>query len=65
MAQEWICKCEVCNQMLRIDLDKGKKFKCHRCGNIIEYIDFVEKENESENNVEQNGQLDITENSTV
>lgn len=53
MKEEYICRCERCGQLLRINFKSGNKFKC-RCGNIIEYIDYKDIDNENTNNDEQN-----------
>lgn len=51
--QQWICRCERCGQMLRIDLDISNKFRCNKCGNIIEYIDFKDIEDENKDIIKQ------------
>ena len=50
---EYICRCERCGQLLKVDFERGNKFRC-KCGNIIEYIDFkdVEEDNKMEGNNE-------------
>lgn len=61
MADFSVIRCEICRSRFKVDFDKGLKFICPNCRNMIEYLLPVEKENIEEGDLIEDNKKSIDE----